>query len=111
MAARKVTSTTPPAFFPLSEAMHASSLPPAVRQSLAGHFGPRFSCGDSTRLQHGRDESIHEPALPDGVIMVESTEEVALVVELCARHGVPVIPYGVGSSVEGHVLAPGGGIS
>ena len=91
--------------------MHASSLPPAVRQSLAGHFGPRFSCGDSTRLQHGRDESIHEPALPDGVIMVESTEEVALVVDLCARHGVPVIPYGVGSSVEGHVLAPGGGIS
>jgi D-lactate dehydrogenase (cytochrome) len=91
--------------------MHASSLPPAVRQSLAGHFGPRFSCGDSTRLQHGRDESIHEPALPDGVVMAESTEEVALVVKLCARHGVPVVPYGVGSSVEGHVLAPGGGIS
>jgi len=91
--------------------MHASSLPPAVRQSLAGHFGPRFSCGDSTRLQHGRDESIHEPALPDGVVMAESTEEVALVVKLCARHGVPVIPYGVGSSVEGHVLAPSGGIS
>ena len=91
--------------------MHASSLPPAVRQSLAGHFGPRFSCGDSTRLQHGRDESIHEPALPDAVVMAESTEEVALVVKLCARHGVPVIPYGVGSSVEGHVLAPRGGIS
>ena len=91
--------------------MHASSLPPAVRQSLAGHFGPRFSCGDSTRLQHGRDESIHEPALPDAVVMAESTEEVALVVKLCARHGVPVVPYGVGSSVEGHVLAPGGGIS
>jgi D-lactate dehydrogenase (cytochrome) len=111
MAARKVTSTTPPVFFPLSEAMHASSLPQAVRQSLAGHFGSRFSCGDSTRLQHGRDESIHEPALPDAVVMAESTEEVALVVELCARHGVPVIPYGVGSSVEGHVLAPSGGIS
>ena len=91
--------------------MHASSLPQAVRQSLAGHFGSRFSCGDSTRLQHGRDESIHEPALPDAVVMAESTEEVALVVELCARHGVPVIPYGVGSSVEGHVLAPSGGIS
>ncbi len=43
--------------------------------------------------------------------MAESTEEVALVVKLCARHGVPVIPYGVGSSVEGHVLAPSGGIS
>ncbi len=91
--------------------MNASSLPQAVRQSLSGHFGPRFSCGDSTRLQHGRDESIHEPAPPDAVVMAESTEEVALVVKLCARHGVPVIPYGVGSSVEGHVLAPAGGIS
>ena len=72
---------------------------------------PTFSSGDSTRLQHGRDESVHQPALPDGVVMAESTEEVALTVGLCAEHGVPIIPYGVGSSVEGHVLAPGGGIS
>ena len=43
--------------------------------------------------------------------MAESTEEVADVVRLCAEHGVPVIPYGVGSSVEGHVLATRGGIS
>jgi D-lactate dehydrogenase (cytochrome) len=91
--------------------MHASSLPEEVRQSLSRHFGPRFSCGDSTRLQHGRDESIHDPAPPDAVVMAESTEEVALVVRLCAEHGVPVIPYGVGSSVEGHVLAPAGGVS
>jgi len=91
--------------------MHALSLPEDVRQSLSRHFGPRFSRGDSIRLQHGRDESIHEPAPPDAVVMAESTEEVALVVALCARHGVPVIPYGVGSSVEGHVLAPAGGVS
>ena len=88
-----------------------TALPEALRQRLADHFGPRFSCGESTRLQHGRDESVHEPLLPDGVVMAESSEEVALVVRLCAEHGVPVIPYGVGSSVEGHVLAPGGGIS
>jgi len=88
-----------------------TSLPEALRQLLAERFGPRFSCGESTRLQHGRDESVHEPLLPDGVVMAESTEEVALVVRQCAEHGVPVIPYGVGSSVEGHVLAPGGGIS
>ena len=86
-------------------------LPDTLRQRLAERFGPRFSCGESTRLQHGRDESVHEPLLPDGVVMAESTEEVALVVSLCAEHGVPVIPYGVGSSVEGHVLAPRGGIS
>ena len=101
----------PPVSFPMSEAAPASALPQALRQALSGHFGPRFSCGDSTRLQHGRDESIHEPALPDAVVMAESTEEVALVVALCARHGVPVIPYGVGSSVEGQVLAPAGGVS
>jgi D-lactate dehydrogenase (cytochrome) len=78
---------------------------------LAAHFGPRFSRGESTRLHHGRDESVHAPQLPDGVVHAESSEEVALVVRLCAEHGVPVIPYGVGSSVEGHVLATNGGIS
>ena len=49
--------------------------------------------------------------LPGGVVFAENTEEIALTVAMCAAHGVPVIPYGVGSSVEGHVLAPGGGIS
>jgi len=89
----------------------SSALPEALVHCLAGHFGPRFSRGESIRLQHGRDESVHEPLLPDGVVMAESTDEVALVMGLCAAHRVPVIPYGVGSSVEGHVLAPGGGIS
>jgi D-lactate dehydrogenase (cytochrome) len=89
----------------------SSALPEALVHRLAGHFGPRFSRGESIRLQHGRDESVHEPLLPDGVVMAESTDEVALVMGLCAAHRVPVIPYGVGSSVEGHVLAPGGGIS
>ena len=49
--------------------------------------------------------------LPWGVVFAENTEEIALAVALCAEHRVPVIPYGVGSSVEGHVLAPSGGIS
>jgi len=49
--------------------------------------------------------------MPGGVVFAENTEEIALTVALCAEHGVPVIPYGVGSSVEGHVLAPSGGIS
>ena len=51
------------------------------------------------------------PMLPGGVVFVESTDEIADVVRLCGEHGVPLIPYGVGSSVEGHVLAPQGGIS
>ena len=95
----------------MADAPSVSRLPETLRQSLAERFGPRFSCGASARLQHGRDESIHELQPPDGVVMAESTDEVALVVDLCAEHRVPVIPYGVGSSVEGHVLAPRGGIS
>jgi len=74
-------------------------------------FGQRFSQGESTRLQHGRDESVHQPQMPDGVVLAENIEEIVSTVKLCAAHGVPLIPYGVGSSVEGHVLAPGGGIS
>ena len=95
----------------MAEHSPATPLPETLRQALAEHFGARFSCGESQRLQHGRDESVHQPALPDGVVMAKNTEEVALTVSLCAEHGVPIIPYGVGSSVEGHVLAPGGGIS
>lgn len=96
---------------PVSSPNRAADLPNPVRRKLADHFGQRFSCGDSIRLQHGRDESVHEPALPDGIVMAHSTGEVVLVIGLCAQHGVPVIAYGVGSSVEGHVLAPSGGIS
>lgn len=91
--------------------MSAVKLPSSLATALSERFGQRFSQGESTRLQHGRDESVHDPMLPDGVVFAESTEEVAAVVRLCAEHGVPVIPYGVGSSVEGHVLAPRGGIS
>jgi len=91
--------------------VNQSKLPEALRQALSTLFQQRFSTGDSSRLQHGRDESVHAPQMPDGVVQAENTEEVAQVVRLCAEHRVPIIPYGVGSSVEGHVLAPTGGIS
>jgi D-lactate dehydrogenase (cytochrome) len=89
----------------------SAPLPVALVEALRQQFGTRYSQGESVRLQHGRDESKHEPMLPDGVVFAESTEEVAAVVRLCREHRVPVIPYGVGSSVEGHVLAVHGGIS
>jgi len=82
-----------------------------VIKALSKRFGERFSQGESIRAQHGRDESVHTPALPDGVVFAETTEEVAELVRLCHLHRVPIIPYGVGSSVEGHVLAIHGGIS
>ncbi len=89
----------------------SAPLPAALVEALRQQFGTRYSQGESVRLQHGRDESKHEPMLPDGVVFAESTEEVADAVRLCREHRVPVIPYGVGSSVEGHVLAVHGGIS
>lgn len=86
-------------------------LPPEFLSQLKTQFGPRFSQGDSVRLQHGRDESVHPEMLPDGVVFAQSTEEVAWVVRHCNQFRVPLIPFGVGSSVEGHVLAPQGGLS
>lgn len=78
---------------------------------LKGRFGDRFSQGESIRMQHGRDESAHDPAPPEAVFFAQTTSEVAEVVGLCHRHRIPMIPYGVGSSVEGHVLAVHGGIT
>lgn len=88
-----------------------SSLPESLINTLAQQFGQRFSRGESTRLQHGRDESVHQPQPPEAVVLAENTHEVSEIVALCALYDVPVIPFGVGSSVEGHVLAPHGGIS
>ncbi|WP_313953622.1 FAD-linked oxidase C-terminal domain-containing protein [Accumulibacter sp.] len=82
-----------------------------VTTTLKRRFGCRFSQGESIRLQHGRDESVHEPAPPDGVFFAQTTAEVAEIAGLCHLHRIPMIAYGVGSSVEGHVLATHGGIS
>jgi D-lactate dehydrogenase (cytochrome) len=87
------------------------ALPDAFVAELSARFGKRFSQGESIRMQHGRDESVHAPALPDGVVFVKSTEEVVELMRLCQTHHTPVIPYGAGSSVEGHLLAVHGGIS
>ena len=63
------------------------------------------------RQQHGRDESPIDAPPPEAVVYCESTEDVAAVVALADRYAVPVIPYGVGSSLEGHLLAVQGGVS
>jgi len=86
-------------------------LPGALLDALKSRFGNRLSLGESTRLQHGRDESVHPPQLPAAVVMAESNDDVIEVLRLSQQHQTPVIPFGVGSSVEGHVLAPQGGIS
>ena len=81
-----------------------------VLDVLRQRFGERFSTAASVCEQHGKDESFHAPAPPDGVVFVRSTEEVAEVVKLCAQHKVPVIAFGTGTSLEGHVAALHGGI-
>ncbi|MFN9470898.1 FAD-binding oxidoreductase, partial [Acidovorax sp.] len=77
---------------------------------LRQRFGDRCSTSQAVLLQHGTDESAYLPQPPDAVVYVHSTEEVAFVVQACARERVPIIGFGVGSSVEGHLLAVEGGV-
>jgi D-lactate dehydrogenase (cytochrome) len=87
------------------------SPPAALLTVLGALFGERLSTSLSVRQHHGRDESYYDPMPPDAVVFARSTEEVAAAVKLCHQHDVPVIPYGAGSSLEGHVLALHGGIT
>lgn len=83
----------------------------AVLGILKQTFGERFQTGESFRAQHAHTTTYIPAQLPDGVIFVESSEDVKAVVKLCAKHKVPVIPFGTGSSLEGHTNASSGGIS
>jgi len=78
--------------------------------ALRGILGDRVSTADAVREQHGHDESYHDGQPPDAVVFPENADEVAAVVRLCADHHVPVIPFGTGTSLEGHVAALGGGV-
>ncbi len=89
----------------------ARPVPAEMLAALKVRFGERCSVALAVREQHGRDESPFDVPPPDAVVYAESTEDVAFVVELAGRHAVPVIPFGVGSSLEGHLLAVQGGVS
>jgi D-lactate dehydrogenase (cytochrome) len=86
-------------------------VPAAMLEALKAQFGDRCSTALAVREQHGRDESPFDVPPPEVVVFCESTEDVAAVVQLADRHAVPVIPYGAGSSLEGHLLAVQGGVS
>ncbi|MCX7815472.1 MAG: FAD-binding protein [Tepidimonas ignava] len=86
--------------------------PPEALVALQARFGAQLSTAWAVREQHGRDESAftHVPP-PAAVVFAESTQDVADAVRIAAQWRVPVIPFGVGSSLEGHLLAVRGGIS
>jgi D-lactate dehydrogenase (cytochrome) len=85
-------------------------LPAAMLQALRARFGDRCSSAAAVCEQHGRDESPFPVTPPEVVVFCDSTDDVAAVVRLAGEHAVPVIPYGVGTSLEGHLLAVQGGV-
>jgi D-lactate dehydrogenase (cytochrome) len=83
----------------------------AAIAALSAAFGNRVATSQAVREQHGNTVTWIANQPPDAVVYPQSTEEVQQIVRICATHGVPVIPFGVGTSLEGHVNAPRGGIS
>ena len=98
------------------EAHAATRRPPAaareaVAEALRARFGDRFTETRAMREFHTHTRTSVPAELPDGVVFPRTTAEVAEIVKLCSAHAVPVIPFGTGTSFEGHVNAPYGGIS
>jgi D-lactate dehydrogenase (cytochrome) len=87
------------------------TLPPGLVRDLGERFGDRFHLGEAMRLEHGRSETHFAPMPPDGVVFATSTDDVVTVVKACGEHGIPVIAFGAGTSVEGNTLAVRGGIA
>jgi D-lactate dehydrogenase (cytochrome) len=92
---------------PLAEPNSVAAVLSAAREFL----GDRLSVNESIRLQHGKGEDSTTPTLPDAVAFVQTTAEVSRLLALCHQHGVPVTPYGAGTSLEGHVNPVRGGLS
>lgn len=83
----------------------------AAIEALTARFGAALHRGRAVREQHGSNTTWIPNQAPDAVIYPQSTEDVARIVDICARHRAPVIAFGAGTSLEGHVNAPAGGIT
>ncbi len=90
--------------------LQRAPLKPALLAALRQRLGDRLSTSAAVCEQHGKDESYHTPHAPDAVAFAHSTEEVSAIVSLCAEHKTPVIAFGTGTSLEGHVAALRGGV-
>ncbi|MGM0898554.1 MAG: FAD-binding oxidoreductase [Bacillota bacterium] len=83
-----------------------------ILQSLAEFLkAEQISVNDTIKELHGKDESYHQMELPDIVVFPETTEQVSAVMKVSAQHRIPVVPFGLGSSLEGHVIPQSGGIT
>ena len=79
---------------------------------LENLFGDRLVTSESVRSQHSHDESWHVPEnLPDAVVFPETSNEVSRIISFASKNNIPVIPYGTGTALEGHVHAVNGGIT
>ena len=83
----------------------------ALNADLAATFGNRFTASQAIRKAHGHTLTWLENQPPDAVVFAETTDDVIELVKLCAKHDAPIVPFGIGSSLEGHVNAPHGGVS
>jgi D-lactate dehydrogenase (cytochrome) len=101
----------PTAHSQLLPEIHQRAVPEELIDALRSRFKTHFSTALVIREQHGRDESAFSLPPPAAVVFAQSTQDVSDAVALAARYQVPVIPFGVGSSLEGHLLAVQGGIS
>jgi D-lactate dehydrogenase (cytochrome) len=90
-------------------------LTPADREALVAGLsvllGDRCTTNPTQIEHHSHGESWHQPAAPDVVVFPSSSEEVSAIVTMAARHRAPIVPFGAGSSLEGHVHAVAGGVS
>lgn len=83
----------------------------ALLTELSARFDNRVSTGEAVRRQHANALTWLPAKLPDAVFFAQTSEEICEVVGLCARHKVPIVPFGTGTSLEGHINAPLGGLS
>src|SRR6516164_8856486 len=93
-----------------ARALHRKAINTSLLAELRRLLGDRLSTAAAVCAQHGKDESYHQPHAPDAVAFAHSTEEVAEIVRLCAQYKTPIVPFGTGTSLEGHVAALKGGI-
>jgi D-lactate dehydrogenase (cytochrome) len=82
-----------------------------VKDALAARFGNKLVTSDAVRAQHANNTTWLPNEPPDAVVYAASAEDVQAIVAICAEHKVPVIPFGTGTSLEGHINAPYGGVS